>query len=353
MPNGSPRGPFTAREIAMTFRSLLVTCLLALLLRPPDLPADDSSAAKPGFTRGTASDQDKLSWVQVNGVTLAYRLEGSGTPVIFVHGEGYSHELWNEQLDAFSERYLFLSYDRRGHGQSDDPVTGYSETAHAEDLAALIAHFGMKDAHFVVNSRGGAVIIRFLKLFPDRVRSITFADATIPLAAIIEESAFYDVVPRLSTPPPTLEQALQGREGAKKSSFTRVAQSRPKVRAVLNRMADQYSPLVAMNPQRSDMASALHIGPWNARDFPDMEKMYQPVLLIVAEKSDVFFKDGAREAHRLWPNTRFHLMPGVDHLLMLEDPASFNQLVLDFLAEVDDAIAGRARWAEIRAGGDY
>jgi pimeloyl-ACP methyl ester carboxylesterase len=106
-------------------------------------------------------------------------------------------------------------------------------------------------------------------------------------------------------------------------------------------MIDQYSPLVAMNPQRSDMASATHIGPWNDRDFPDMAKMHQPVLLLVGELTDVFFIEGATRAHRLWPNTRYHSIPGTDHLLMLEAPRQFNRLVLDFLADVDERIAER------------
>jgi pimeloyl-ACP methyl ester carboxylesterase len=293
------------------------------------------------YSRGTARDQDELSFVRVNGVRLAYRLEGAGVPVIFVHGESYSHELWNEQRDAFSERYFFLSYDRRGHGQSEDPRTGYSETAHAEDLDALMRHFGMPNAHFVVNSRGGAIILRFLKLFGPKVRSITFADATIPLVEISEDSAFRSAVPRLRGAPPSLEDALAGREGAKKSSFTRVAQSRPETRAVLDRMLDQYSPLVAMNPQRSDMAAAMHIGPWNRRDFPDMTSMHQPILLLVGELTDIFFIEGAARAHRLWPNTRLHEIPGTDHLLMLEEPEAFNKLVLEFLEEVDEIIAER------------
>lgn len=310
-----------------------------------------SDSGSPDYWRGPAGDPESLTFVTVNGVRLAYRIEGAGIPVIFVHGEGYSHELWTEQVEAFRERFLFISYDRRGHGQSEDPVTGYSETAHAEDLNALMAHLGIRDAHFVVNSRGGAIIIQFLKLFGHKVRSITFADATIPLAPISEQSAFYPVVPRLKAPPPTIEEAMQGRDGAKKSPFTKVAQSRPEVRAVLDRMVDQYSPRVAANPQRSDMAAPIHIGPWNAYDFPDMTRMHQPILLIVAELGDVFFIDGATEAHRLWPNTQFHLMKGVDHLLMLEDPEAFNRLVLEFIDGVEAQIAGRERWWSNRSYG--
>ncbi len=337
-----------SRTPGFSYRIGLAIAACAWLSAFPALAADQAE-----YTRGQAGDAEHLRFAQVNGVRLAYRIEGSGVPVIFVHGESYTHELWTRQLDAFSQRHLTITYDRRGHGQSDDPVTGYSETAHAEDLEALIKHFGITDAHFVVNSRGGAIIIRFLKLYPHRVRSVTFADSTIPLTAITEESAFHGAVEGLWGPPATLEQALQGRERAKKSRFTRIAQSRPDVAEILNRMEDQYSPLVAMNPQRSDQASPTHIGPWNARDFPDMSTLTQPILLIVAEQGDVFFIEGAKEAHRLWPNTRYHLFEGVDHLLMLEEPDAFNAMVLDFLAEADAQIDGRANWTDVRRGGDY
>lgn len=321
-------------------RAATLTLVALLGALPVAVPAAQST----GYTRPAAADVDQLQFVQVNGVKLAYRLAGNGTPVFFVHGEGYSHELWTKQMEAFSKDHLVVSYDRRGHGMSDDPITGYSETAHAEDLNALLMHFGIREAHFVANSRGGAIIVQFLKLYPQKVRSITFADATIALAPITKESAFFNAPKAMAGPPSTLQQALAGRENAKKSSFTKVAQARPELAAIQARMADQFSPRVSMDPQRSDSASPMHIGPWNNRDFPDMSQMHQPMLLLVGELTDVFFIEGAKEAHRLWPNTRYHMVPGTDHMLMLEDPDTFNRLVLEFLTEIDAQVAGREKW---------
>ncbi|MEP7243972.1 MAG: alpha/beta hydrolase [Gammaproteobacteria bacterium] len=318
---------------------LLAACLSSQVANSASAKADS-----PGYTRPAAGDVEHLQFVTVNGVKLAYRLAGAGVPVVFVHGEGYSHELWTKQVEAFSKKYLFISYDRRGHGMSDDPIMGYSETAHANDLNALLMHFGIREAHFVANSRGGAVIMQFLKLYPDKVRSITFADATIALAPITEASAFKGAPESMNGPPPTLQQALKGREGARKSSFTRVAQARPELAAIQSRMADQFSPRVSMDPQRSDSGSPMHIGPWNSRDFPDMSQIHQPMLLLVGELTDVFFITGAQEAHRLWPNSRYQMIPGTDHMLMLEDPDVFNKVVLDFMASVDEQVAGRNKW---------
>lgn len=93
-----------------------------------------------------------------------------------------------------------------------------------------------------------------------------------------------------------------------------------------------------------DSGSAMHIGPWNSRDFPDMTKMYQPMFVIVGELTDVFFIEGAKEASRLWPNVRHETMAGTDHMLMLEDPETFNKLVLDFIGDVEGQLAGRDKW---------
>ena len=284
--------------------------------------------------RGRPDDADRLQYAVVNGVKLAYRAEGRGIPAVFVHGESHTHELWSRQIDAVRGKYLFVSYDRRGHGQSEAPLTGYSPLANAEDLNGLLSFLGLADAHFVVSSRGGAVILQFLRLYPQKVRSIVFADATIALAALSD--TFQAAVQRYSAPPPSLDEALRQREARKRSSFYSVANARPDVKAVLDRMIDQYSPRVAMNPRQAlDQVSSMDIGPWNEREFPDMKRLAKPVLLVVGEKTDPYFVDGARKALREWPNARMETISGADHLLALEAPEVFNPLILDFFAAVD------------------
>lgn len=274
----------------------------------------------------------------MNGVRLAYRIHGSGTPVVFVHGEGYSHEVWSEQIEAVGAKHLFLSYDRRGHGSSEAPITGYSVIAHAEDLHALLTHLGIREAHFVVHSRGGAIITQFIRLYPQYIRSIVFADATILLADLSD--VFSKSVQQRKSVIVTRDQALRRREEAKTSSFTRIAQSVPKVRSVLHRMVDQYSLRNSMNALHDDFTSAINVGPWNERDFPDMTHFGRPMLLIVGAQTDPFFISGARAARDRWPNTRYREIEATDHLLMLESPGKFNELLLEFVDTVD---AQRAR----------
>lgn len=292
--------------------------------------------------RGTAGDMAELRYAQVNGVRIAFRIEGSGVPVVFVHGESCSHELWTRQMSAISAERLFVSYDRRGHGQSDAPEEGYSTVAHAEDLNALLQYLGINDAHFVAHSRGGVVMLQFLRLHPEKVRSITFAEATVPLT---ELTPFFKagIEQRRNERRLTPAEALARRESAKSGAdvFTHIAYETPGVREIMDRMTDQYSLRVFRDPQRSDFTGATNIGPWNRRDFPDMSRISQPTMFVVADKSDPLFDEEAREAQRLWPNTRYYRIEAVDHLLMLENPEKFNSLLLKFLNEVDAQVAAR------------
>jgi pimeloyl-ACP methyl ester carboxylesterase len=288
--------------------------------------------------RGPAADAARLHYAVINGVRLAYRAEGSGVPVIFVHGESHTHELWDRQLEAVDRKYFVISYDRRGHGQSEAPITGYSPIAHAEDLIGLMNFLGLADAHFVVNSRGGAIILQLLRLSPQRVRSLVFVDATIALAELSD--TFRAAVNRYRAPPPSLEVALQQREARKRSAFYAVARSRPEIKAVLDRMIDQYSLRVTMNPrQGDDQASQMDVGPWDDRYFPDMIRLLKPVLLVAGEKTDPYFTEGARKAAQAWPRARHEVIPDADHLLALESPDRFNRLLLEFLASVDGGSA--------------
>jgi pimeloyl-ACP methyl ester carboxylesterase len=325
-------------SISKNIRVRMIICLSLAFTIIYFISAQDSEQY-----RGPAGDTEHLEFARVNGVELAYRMEGAGFPVIFLHGEPGSHEQWALQMEAFSKNYLFISYDRRGNGSSEAPVYSYSPRAHAEDLNQLMNFLGIQESHFVVHSRSGMIILIFLKKYPGKVRSIIFADAMTPLVKL---PPLWDhiIQRRLTEPIPSLKEVLVRREARKHLPGLRVARSMPHVREILDRMVDQYSPRIYLTPQRSDITSPLDIGPWNNRDFPDMTKMYHPILLLVGELTDPLFSEGSKEASELWPNTRHHIIPGTDHLPMLEAPEEFNRLSLEFLSGVDDRRKRRDKW---------
>ena len=80
---------------------------------------------------------------------------GSGPPVVFTHAWGLRSDQWTYQIPALTEAGLrCVLYDRRSHGRSDQPATGYDIDTLADDLAAVIGHFDLHEATLVAHSRG-------------------------------------------------------------------------------------------------------------------------------------------------------------------------------------------------------
>jgi non-heme chloroperoxidase len=88
---------------------------------------------------------------------------GSGPPVVFTHAWGLRSDQWTYQVPALADAGLrCVLYDRRGHGRSDRPATGYDIDTLADDLAAVIGHLDLHEATLVAHSLGSKEAIRYL-----------------------------------------------------------------------------------------------------------------------------------------------------------------------------------------------
>jgi pimeloyl-ACP methyl ester carboxylesterase len=108
----------------------------------------------------------------VNGVDLHYRETGQGYPLVWVMGTGMNGDAWHRyQIPEFQNTYRCVTYDLRGSGRSECPDAPYSAAVMADDLAALLDHLGIGQAHFVGFSLGAATVQELAISRPDRVRS--------------------------------------------------------------------------------------------------------------------------------------------------------------------------------------
>jgi pimeloyl-ACP methyl ester carboxylesterase len=107
-----------------------------------------------------------------DGCHLAYRVEGSGPPIVFIQGVGLHGEGWRPQVDALAPRYACLSFDNRGMAASQ-PVAGrLSVERMATDTLALIDAAGWSSAHLVGHSLGSLVALHVALTARSRVRSL-------------------------------------------------------------------------------------------------------------------------------------------------------------------------------------
>jgi non-heme chloroperoxidase len=117
-----------------------------------------------------------------DGTQLFCRRWGAGPPVLFVHGWAMNSQAWQAAMLLIAQAgFEAIAYDRRGHGRSDDPGRGYDYDSLADDLAAVIEEFDLRNVALVGHSMGCAEIARYLTRYgDDRVSRVVMAAPFLP-----------------------------------------------------------------------------------------------------------------------------------------------------------------------------
>ena len=106
-------------------------------------------------------------------VALNFRDEGSGAPVLLIHGVGADLESWDGVLSHLPPNHRYIRYDQRGHGKSRRTPGPYMLNDLSGDAVALLDHLGIWQASIIGFSLGGLVAQAIALDNPDRVQSLT------------------------------------------------------------------------------------------------------------------------------------------------------------------------------------
>ncbi len=118
----------------------------------------------------------------VNGdVTLYYEDEGSGPPVLLIHGHTLDRRLWDPVVPSMLAAGLrVLRIDLRGHGLSTRPDFGYHPSHHAGDVAAVLDAAAVGPVVGVGHSIGGAVVLEIAVTMPQRLAAMVLVSPVMP-----------------------------------------------------------------------------------------------------------------------------------------------------------------------------
>lgn len=100
-------------------------------------------------------------FVKANGIEIFCRIEGEGFPLVFLHGNGETHEIFEKQITFFKQYYQVIAIDTRGHGLSKNNHRPLSFPLLASDLKEIFDDLGIKKAHLVGFSDGGNIALQF------------------------------------------------------------------------------------------------------------------------------------------------------------------------------------------------
>ena len=271
--------------------------------------------------------------VLVNGIRLHYQVQGTGTPLVLAHGYGAGLEMWDGQIDLFSQRYQVVVYDMRGHGRTEAPHDWRSYTLDGclEDQRQLMDHLGIDTAYVGGLSMGGMIALRFALAYPERVKALLLCDTSARnwalrgdgapqsgLGAAARRVVFKDIVPLAFTLGRHLpwERLPQYRDGPE-------------------------APRSYIRHLRTHSAVGLR-GAWHAlMEATDVEhrlgEIRVPTLIIVGDRDRLLAP--SRIMQRCISGCRFVLIKDSPHGTSGFQPKAFNEAVLSFLADVEAARA--------------
>jgi pimeloyl-ACP methyl ester carboxylesterase len=130
--------------------------------------------------------------VAKDGTRLHFGEFGEGPTLLFVASWALHGQMWEYQVAHFAERgYRCVFFDRRGHGQSDVPPSGYDLDTLADDLQAVIEGLDLRDVVVVAHSMGAAETIRHAARHGcERIRKIVMLGPVAPCLLLKDDNAF-------------------------------------------------------------------------------------------------------------------------------------------------------------------
>jgi non-heme chloroperoxidase len=265
--------------------------------------------------------------------SLYYRDWGTGSPVVFVAAWSLPGAMWEYQMLPLSDQGLrCIAYDRRGHGRSDDPGSGYEFDTLSDDLAALLAHLDLQGVTLVGNSTGCCEIIRYLwRHSTDRIARVVLTSTRTPFLTRTEDNpegvpkSFFDQ----ANVTLTTDRPLYMESGAIK--YFGLGSTWPIGAEVLSSAMVQW--MVRLILEVSPKAILEFSRATNETDFrPEMSACTVPTLVIHGEKDQGAPLDlcGRRTAQAI-EGSQLKVYEGAAHGLFLTHRDRLTRDLLDFI----------------------
>jgi pimeloyl-ACP methyl ester carboxylesterase len=267
--------------------------------------------------------------IRANGVDLSYVEQGTGAPVVFVHGAVGDLRFWEPQRTAFAKQHRFIAYTYRYHGTEAWPDDGklYSGETHAADLAAFISALKAGPVHLVGLSYGGLLAAMVAMKDPSLIRTLTLAEPGM--------FSLLDASPDGKT---ALEEWQKGT--APMIAAIKSGDNQGAIR--------QLSALVTGVPDSFDKlpAALQQILRDNARTLPVLfqstpvnvtcemlQAIKLPTLVVRGDRTPRFFSAINDEVGRCIAGSQLVVIPKASHTMSYDNPDGFNRAIFTFVAK--------------------
>jgi len=121
---------------------------------------------------------DNSQFLTIDNMPVHYRINGTGTPLVLIHGTGASLHTWEKWTEILDDKFKVISLDMPAFGLTGPNQTGkYSLEYYAQFLDQFLTKIGVDTCHIGGNSLGGAIAWRYTTMYPDKVKKLILLDA--------------------------------------------------------------------------------------------------------------------------------------------------------------------------------
>ncbi|MYT25385.1 alpha/beta fold hydrolase [Streptomyces sp. SID7760] len=244
------------------------------------------------------------AYVELPNVRTWYETEGSGDPLVLLHGGFCTNETWGAQRADMAAGYRVFLPERRAHGHTPDVEGPLSYQAMAEDTVAFLEAVVRAPAHLVGWSDGGIVALMVAAARPDLVRKVVVIGANFRPA----EEAFVE--------PAMLDEMTPGSD---ELEFFRA----------------MYDPVTPDGVGHWPVVAAKLVAMWRGQPKmtpADLGRIEAPTL-VMAGDDDMVTLEHTIALYRGIAGSQLAVIPGASHLAPLEKPDLVNRLILDHLGQ--------------------
>ena len=253
--------------------------------------------------------------IKTNGIKTYYEIKGRGNPLVFIHGITNTRDVWNPQLEYFSDKFKVVTYDVRGHGKSEGNSDEYSMTLFANDLNELLRKLKLKNPIICGLSMGGMIAQLYATLYP--VRLLILVD-TFKSGKLTEFIKFL--------PKTTVERIAMVTPINLFLELTNLTLLKNTDKATKEKVKHWFEKMASKDIRKTLLAC------YNFGKI-DTSKIKTPTLIISGENETPITKVTSKCLRNEISNAKFFEIKNSGHLSNLENPIQFNEILSLFFSE--------------------
>jgi pimeloyl-ACP methyl ester carboxylesterase len=284
--------------------------------------------------------------IVINGSGLECIEQGSGEPLVLVHGSTSDHRTWQVQQEGFSTRFRTVVYSRRYHWPNEriSEDADYSMVEHVEDLETLLHSVDAAPAHLVGHSYGAFICLLLAIREPQLVRTLVLAEPPVVTLFVSNSPKPLEIMRLLMSRPRTALAVLKfGAKGVgPATAAVKRGDNEAAIRsigtAVLGREAYRRLSDVRREQVRANFIEQELLGSGFPRlDAHQVRSVRAPTLLLTAQHSPRLFHRLADRLEELLPEVERIQIPEASHIMHEDNAAAYNGAVQSFLQRRDSS----------------